>query len=96
MRQVMRCICRILPMNKEGCDKVGYIPLTEYAKKHHRARTTVYLKYQNGGFKTAYKIGRSILIDENEPYVTQRKPRVKVVADADEHVSATCDIGGDA
>lgn len=60
---------------------MAYISLTDYAKKHRRSHTTVYRKYQSGGFATAQKLGRTVVIDENEPYVTQRKARV--CADAD-------------
>lgn len=49
------------------------IPLTEYAKKHQRAVATVRQKVLRGGFKTAQKIGRDWMIEEDEPYMDERR-----------------------
>lgn len=48
------------------------ISITEYAKKHGRNRYTVIQKIERGGFKTARKIGRMWVIDEDEPYIDGR------------------------
>lgn len=45
------------------------ITLKEYAFRHGRAPATVRQKVLRGGFKTAHKMGRDWLIDENEPYI---------------------------
>ena len=49
------------------------IPLTEYAKKHERAVATVRQKVLRGGFKTAQKIGRDWMIEDDEPYMDERR-----------------------
>lgn len=51
---------------------MAMISLVEYARRHGKARTTVYKKYAKGGFVTAQKVGRDIVIDEDEPYVDNR------------------------
>ena len=68
---------------------MAYISLVEYAKKHGRTHATVYQKYQSGGFVTAKKVGRTVVIDEDEPYAMQRKARVCV--DSNEDVSNAVD-----
>lgn len=65
---------------------MAYISLVEYAKKHGRTHATVYQKYQTGGFVTAKKVGRTVVIDEDEPYTMQRKARVSC-ADSNTDVS---------
>ena len=47
---------------------MGLISLTEYAKRNGKDRGTVRQKAKRGGFKTAQKIGRNWVIDENELY----------------------------
>ncbi len=54
---------------------MALIPLVEYARKHHRHPDTAKQKAQRGGFKTAVKIGRDWLIDEDEPYRDNRRTR---------------------
>lgn len=49
------------------------IPLTEYARRNGRANTTVRQMAQRGGFRTARKIGRDWVIEENEPYPDHRR-----------------------
>lgn len=48
------------------------IALAEYAAKHGKANTTVRQMAERGGFKTAVKIARNWIIDENEPYPDAR------------------------
>ena len=48
------------------------ITIKEYAAKHGKHPVTVSQKCQRGGFKTAQKIGRDWLIDEDEPYTDNR------------------------
>ena len=48
------------------------ISLKEYAARHSRAAATVRQKAIRGGFKTARRVGRDWLIDENEPYIDER------------------------
>ncbi len=48
------------------------ISLAEYATKHGKANTTVRQMAERGGFKTAQKIARNWIIDENEPYPDAR------------------------
>lgn len=48
------------------------ISLSEYAKRHKKDESVLRRKAQNGGFKTAQKIGRNWVIDENEPYEDRR------------------------
>lgn len=49
------------------------IPLTEYAKNHGRALSSVQQKARRGGFKTTVKMGRDWFIDADEPYIDYRK-----------------------
>lgn len=49
------------------------ITLTEYARRHGRALATVRQKAYRGGFKTARRVGRDWLIDEDEPLVDNRR-----------------------
>lgn len=58
---------------------MALIPLIEYGRRHGKERHTVFKKYQRGGFKTAQKIGRDILIDEDEPYIDARVKNGKYV-----------------
>ena len=51
---------------------VGMISLKEYAERHGKAPVSVRQKAARGGFKTAQKIGRDWVIDENEPYDDKR------------------------
>lgn len=48
------------------------ISLKEYAARHSRAAATVRQKAIRGGFKTARRVGRDWLIDEDEPYIDER------------------------
>ena len=49
------------------------ITLTEYARRHGRALATVRQEAYRGGFKTARRVGRDWLIDEDEPLVDNRR-----------------------
>ena len=51
---------------------MAMISITEYAKRHGKHPVTARQKAARGGFKTAQKIGRDWLIDENEPYEDNR------------------------
>lgn len=46
---------------------MALITLKEYAERHGRNPATFRQKALRGGFKTAQKIGRDWMIDENEP-----------------------------
>ena len=48
------------------------ISLTEYAKSHGKSPATARQMALRGGFKTAQKIGRDWLIDDQEPYPDHR------------------------
>lgn len=48
------------------------IPLTEYAKANLKSTATARQMALRGGFKTAQKIGRDWLIDDQEPYPDRR------------------------
>lgn len=48
------------------------IPIKEYADLHGKSVITVRKKAQNGGFKTAQKLGRDWFIDSDEPYTDNR------------------------
>lgn len=48
------------------------ITITEYAARHNRSPVTVRQKALRGGFKTARRLGRDWLIDEDEPYTDNR------------------------
>lgn len=49
------------------------ISLAEYAKKHQKSLTTVRKYASDGKFKSAKKIGRNWVIDENEPYAVKER-----------------------
>ena len=48
------------------------ISLVEYAQRNGKEASTVRQKALRGGFKTARKIGRNWVIDEDEPYCDNR------------------------
>lgn len=48
------------------------ITIKEYAERNGTTPGNVRHKCQRGSYKTAQKIGRDWLIDENEPYVDLR------------------------
>lgn len=48
------------------------ISLAEYARRHGRQPATARQMAHRGGFKTAKKVGRDWLIDEDEPYPDHR------------------------
>ncbi len=48
------------------------IPLTEYAEAHGKSQATARQMALRGGFKTAQKIGRDWMIDNEEPYPDHR------------------------
>lgn len=52
---------------------MGMISLKEYAERHGKAPVSVRQKAARGGFKTAQKIGRDWIIDEDEPYEDLRE-----------------------
>ena len=49
------------------------ISLTEYAKKHGKGCSTVREHIQRGNIKTARKIGKSYVIDSDEPWPKDRR-----------------------
>lgn len=51
---------------------MSLISLPEYAAKIGRDKSNIAAKARRGDFKTAVKIGRNWLIDENEPYPMRR------------------------
>lgn len=51
---------------------MAMITLKEYANKHGKDVASVRHKAQRGTFKTAQKLGRDWLIDEDEPYEDMR------------------------
>ena len=51
---------------------MALITLKEYAERHGRNPASFRQKALRGGFKTAQKIGRDWMIDENEPLEDQR------------------------
>lgn len=51
---------------------MGLISLKEYAMRHGRDPATFRQKALRGGFKTAQKIGRDWVIDEDEPLEDKR------------------------
>lgn len=51
---------------------MAMITLKEYAERHGRDPATFRQKALRGGFKTAQKIGRDWMIDENEPLQDKR------------------------
>lgn len=48
------------------------ISLAEYAAKNGKSHVAARQMAQRGGFKTAQKIARNWIIDENEPYPDAR------------------------
>ena len=48
------------------------ISIGQYAENHGKAKSTVRQMAERGGFKTAQKIARNWIIDENEPYPDAR------------------------
>lgn len=48
------------------------IALAEYAAKHGKSHIAARKMAARGGFKTAVKIARNWIIDENEPYPDAR------------------------
>ena len=48
------------------------VSLTDYAKSNGKKPTTARQMALRGGFKTARKIGRDWLIDDQEPYPDRR------------------------
>lgn len=48
------------------------VTLTEYAKANGKSPATARQMALRGGFKTAQKIGRDWLIDDQEPYPDRR------------------------
>lgn len=63
---------------------MAFISLAEYARRHGRLPDSARQKAQRGGFKTATKIGRDWLIDEDEPY------EVLTTKDKNKQVDLTC------
>jgi len=51
---------------------MGLISIVEYAAKHGKSRCAVSQRAARGGFKTARKIGRNWVIEEDEPYTDTR------------------------
>lgn len=51
---------------------MALISLAEYAKKNGRSARQIRKKAASGGFKTAQKIGRNWVIEEDEPYIDNR------------------------
>ena len=58
---------------------MAVISLKEYARRHGANPTSARLKAGRGGFKTAQKIGRDWVIDEDEPYEDRRMKNGKYV-----------------
>lgn len=56
---------------------MAMIFLRDYAKKHGKTANAMRIKAERGNFKTAQKIGRDWLIDENEPLIDRRTTRKK-------------------
>ena len=48
------------------------ISISEYAAKHGKSQIAARKMAERGGFKTAQKIARNWIIDENEPYPDAR------------------------
>lgn len=49
------------------------ISIKDYAAKHSRTADTARQRAQRGVFKTAVKMGRDWFIEENEPWIDNRK-----------------------
>lgn len=58
---------------------MALISLKEYAQRNKLNPTSARYKAQHGGFKTAQKIGRDWVIDENEPSEDRRVKSGKFV-----------------
>ena len=58
--------------SREGVILMALVPLKVYAEKHGRAPRSVRDMANRGSLKTAVKIGRDWLVDENEPYPDHR------------------------
>ena len=52
---------------------MALITLKEFAERNGRSADSARQKANRGGFRTAQKIGRDWLIDENEPYSDNRE-----------------------
>ena len=52
---------------------MALITLKEFAERNGRSADSARQKANRGGFRTARKIGRDWLIDENEPYSDHRE-----------------------
>ena len=51
---------------------MAMITLIEYAKRHNKIPRNLRFKAMSGGFKTAVKMGRDWIIDEDEPNIDRR------------------------
>ena len=51
---------------------MGLITLSEYAKKVGKNQGNISRKFRNGDFKTAFKVGKIVWIDEDEPLSDRR------------------------
>ena len=51
---------------------MAFITLTEYAKRNGKDQGNVSRKFKNGDFKTAFRHGKIVLIDEDEPWSDRR------------------------
>ena len=58
--------------NKDNKEVRIMIALAEYAAKHGKSHVAARKMAARGGFKTAVKIARNWIIDENEPYPDAR------------------------
>lgn len=55
------------------------ITLKQYAEQHNKSLTALRYKASHGGFKSAVKVGRDWLIDEDEPCEDRRVKNGKYV-----------------
>ena len=51
---------------------MAFITLTEYAKRNGKDQGNVSRKFKNGDFKSAFRHGKIVLIDEDEPWSDRR------------------------
>ncbi len=58
---------------------MAYITLKEYAERHGRDASNMRHSALRGRFKTAKKIGRDWMIDEDEPFIDGRVKSGKYV-----------------
>lgn len=58
---------------------MAIISLKEYAIRHGKSPVSVRQKALRGNFRTAQKVGRDWVIDENEPYIDERVTSGKYV-----------------